>query len=118
MSKRGHRTFGLFAHVTWHTWRRTRSVRRADVEVVASGILESGLRNGVHILAQAIIADHVHVLVSMRPDRPLTPFIRDAKSESARRANAAGGQRRRPRGHYGGSLPHADIPGARTYRGK
>ena len=28
------------------------------------------------------MADDVHVLVSFRPDRTLTPFIREAKSES------------------------------------
>src|SRR2546423_13948460 len=92
MSNPGQRRSGLFGHVTWHTRRRERSVRRADVKTVARGILDAGARNAVHVLAQAVMADHVHVVVSFRPDRPLVPFIRDAKSESARKGNPGGGR--------------------------
>src|SRR5205809_6371307 len=73
MSKRGHRTFGLFAHITWHTWRRERSVRRSEVDVVGRGILSAAERQSVHVLAQAVLADHVHVVISVRPDRAITP---------------------------------------------
>ena len=58
MSKRGHRKFGLFAHITWHTWRRERSVRRSEVDVVGRGILSAAERQSVHVLAQAVLADH------------------------------------------------------------
>jgi len=62
------------------------------------------------------MADHVHVLVSFRPDLSLMPFIRDAKSESARRVN--GPHRRRltwARGYFGGSVSHSHIPTVRAY---
>ena len=115
MSKPGHRRFGLFAHVTWHTRRRERSVRRADVKTVARGILDAGARNAVHVLAQAVMADHVHVVVSFRPDRPLVPFIRDAKSESARKVNAAGGSLAWARGYYAGSVSRGHLAATRIY---
>ena len=82
MSKPGHRSLELFAHLTWHTWRRQRRVRRKDVEIVRQSIRRAAFRNSLHVIAQAVMADHVHVLVSFRPDRTLTPFIREAKSES------------------------------------
>jgi REP element-mobilizing transposase RayT len=68
------------------------------------------------VLAQAVMADHVHVLVSFLPERPLMPFIRDAKSESARRVNAAPpGRVRWARGYYAGSVSHGVIPALRGY---
>ena len=115
MSKPGHRSFELFAHLTWHTWRRQRRVRRKDVEIVMQSIRRAAFRNSLHVIAQAVMADDVHVLVSFRPDRTLTPFIRDAKSESARRVNTAGGRLTWARGYYAGSLSHSHIPAARTY---
>src|SRR2546428_3551366 len=115
MSKLGHRKFGLFAHVTWHTVGRARSIRQEDVETVTRGILAAAARSSVHVLAQATLADHVHVLVSFRPDRSLMPFIREAKSESARQVNAAGGLLLLAPGYYAGSPSHRHIPPLRTY---
>ena len=111
-----HRAHGLFAHITWHTWRRTRCIRRVDAEIVARAIRESAERAGTHVLAQAILADHVHLLVSFAPDQALTPFIRDAKSESSRRVNRErADQLRWARGYYAGSISHSQIPATRTY---
>ena len=115
MSKPGHRKFGLYAHITWHTYRRERSIRQQDVSTVTQSITAAAARNAVHVLAQAVVADHVHVLVSFRADRPLMPFIRDAKSESARLVKAAGGRLAWARGYYAGSLSHGHIAGARAY---
>lgn len=115
MSKRGHRKFGLFAHITWHTWRRERSIRRCDVEIVGRGIVTAAERQSVHVLAQAVLADHVHVVISFRPDRAIMPFVRDAKSESARRVNTSREGFKWARGYYAGSLSHSHIPAARNY---
>src|SRR5689334_24813307 len=69
MTKSGHRKFGLFAHITWHTWRRERTVQREDASVVTRTILAAADRNAVHVLSQAVLSDHVHVVVSFRPDQ-------------------------------------------------
>jgi len=117
MRRRGpHKAFGLFAHITWHTWRRQPWLRRQDVEVVSDGIRRAAKRYNMNILAQAVLTDHVHVLVSFRPQHALAPFVRDAKSESARRLN----QIRQPhvrwcRGYYAGSVSRSDIPATRVY---
>ncbi len=111
-----HKAYGLFAHVTWHTWRRQAFVRRHDVAVITAAIRNAAERHGLNLLAQAVLADHVHVLVSYRPDQSLAPFIRDAKSESARRVNSgATSFLRWCRGYYAGSLSHRDIAAARVY---
>src|SRR5713101_1618058 len=82
-----HKACGLYAHLTWHTSRREPSIRRPDVSVIAAAIGEAGLCRGVRVHAQAVLSDHVHVLVSYNPAVALAPFIRHAKSESARRVN-------------------------------
>ncbi len=51
-----------------------------------------------------------------KPCSPITPFVRDAKSESARRVNTLRkGRFRWARGYYAGSLSHSHIPAARNY---
>ena len=83
---------------------------------MARAILDAGQRNDVHILAQAVVANHLHVLVSFRPDQALTPFIRDAKSESARRVNLFDPQRLHwARGYYAGSISQSQIAATRSY---
>ena len=120
MRKRGpHKACGLYAHITWHTWRRERSIRRADVAEIAAAVLEAGLRRGVRVHAQEVLTDHVHVIVSYNPAVALSPFIRHAKSESARRANLlrsdVGTTFRWCRGYYAGSLSRTDVGPARVY---
>ena len=48
-----------------------RSVRRCDVEIVGRGILKAAERQSVHVLAQAVLTDHVHGVISFRPDRAI-----------------------------------------------
>ena len=119
MRARGpHKAIGLYAHLTWHTWRREPSLRRGDVAVVTDVVLEAARRCRVRVHAQAVLADHVHVLVSYPPDATLSSFIRHAKSESARRINlgrAPALSFRWARGFYAGSLSRSHVRGARTY---
>jgi len=85
----GHTACGLYAHITWHTWRRIPQLRASDVHLVCDSVLAAGRRSRVHVHAQAVLSDHVHVLVSYPPDVAVADFLREAKSESARRVNAA-----------------------------
>jgi len=114
-----HRAFLLYAHLTWHTSRRERSIDKACAEMVRDAILASAKRNHIHMLGFAILADHVHALVSYRPDYPVTPFVRDAKSESSRRISEQkpGLLFRWARGYYAGSLSWSHIERARIYVG-
>jgi len=113
-----HKALGLYAHVTWHTWRRQRSIRAADVADVVESVLQAGHCRGVHVHAQAVLAEHVHVIVSYNPAVALAPFIRHAKSESARRLNLSRGRVgafRWCRGYYAGSLSRSHVRDARVY---
>lgn len=58
---------GLYAHVTWCTSRRMKAIRKYDVLAVVESVLEAGRRTGVRVHAQAVLRDHVHVLVSYLP---------------------------------------------------
>src|SRR2546428_7336700 len=42
---------------------------------------------GVRVFRDAVVANHVHLVVSFRPDIRLSDFVRLAKSVSATRAN-------------------------------
>ena len=84
MRARGpHHAIGLYAHLTWHTWRREPSIRRVDAAVVAEVVLEAAHRCKVRVHAQAVLADHVHVLLSYSPDVSLSSP--DASTCGARR---------------------------------
>ena len=114
-----HKAYGLYAHVTWHTWRRQCSVSAPSARVIAAAVLQAAHRHNVNVLAQAVLADHIHLLVSYRPDTALAGFIRDAKSESSRRANEqTGSQLKWCRGYYAGSVSHSHIPAVRVYIAK
>ena len=113
-----HHAIGLYAHLTWHTWRRELSIRRVDAAVIAEVVREAARRCRVRVHAQAVLADHVHVLLSYSPDVTLSSFIRHAKSESARRINRGRSEApsfRWARGFYAGSLSRSDVRAARVY---
>jgi putative transposase len=93
-------------------------IRKCDVPLIAESILNAASRTGVRVHAQAILTDHVHVLVSFPPQVALASFFREAKSESARRVNVArrDGQRVRwCRGYYAGSLSREHVGATRIY---
>ena len=113
-----HTACGLYAHITWHTWRRIQQIRADDVRVLCDAVLAAGHRARVRVHAQAVLTDHVHVLISYPPDVALANFVREAKSESARRVNAVRRDAQRVRwcrGYYAGSLSRSHVTAARSY---
>src|ERR1051326_6147107 len=82
-----HRTFLMFAHITWHTWNRVACVDARAANDVRVAVLTAGKRTGVRVIKGEVLADHVHLLVSFRPDTRISDFMRFAKSISATRAN-------------------------------
>ena len=119
MRARGpHKALGLYAHLTWHTWRSERSIRHGDVAVVTRVVLDAATRCRVRVHAQAVLAVHVHVLVSYPPDANLSSFVRHAKSESARQINLLRPEStgfRWSRGFYIGSLSRDHVRATRVY---
>ena len=114
-----HKAIGLYAHITWVTWRRQPFIRASHVPVITSAILAAAARHRIHVHAQAVLTDHVHIVVSVRPDASLSAFVRDAKSESARRVNVDPvNQLKWGRGFYAGSLSWSHVRAARVYVGK
>jgi len=113
-----HKACGLYAHVTWHTWRRMAQIRKYDVPIVVESVLEAADHSGVRVHGQAVLNDHVHLVVSFPPQVALASFIRHAKSESARRINSTRLDAQRVRwcrGYYAGSLSRSHVTPARSY---
>ena len=111
-----HRAFGIFAHITWHTRLRARCIRKSDAAEIVEVIRAAAERSSAHLHEVAVLSDHVHVIASFRPELPITPFIRHAKSESSRRINNRRGQVFDwARGYFIESLSRTVVPVACTY---
>ena len=111
-----HRAFGLYVHITWHTRLRERSLRRVDADIVRASIVEAATRCQIHVHEVAILADHVHVIASCRPEGGVVSFIRHAKSESGRRINLArGAVFQWARGYFLESLSRTHVRAACAY---
>jgi len=113
-----HTATGLYAHVTWHTYRRIPMIRKNDVPAIVESVREAAGANDVRVHAQAILQDHVHLLISYLPTARLSAFLRQAKSESARRVNVGRRDAQRlqwARGFFAGSLSRDHVFATRSY---
>ena len=111
-----HRAYQLYAHLTWHTWKRVGCIDQTAANDLESAIRSACHKSGVRILRQAILADHVHVVVSFRPNTRLSDFVRLAKSVGAVRANRRiPGAVRWSRGFYAATLHKKDLARALVY---
>jgi REP element-mobilizing transposase RayT len=112
-----HSAIGLYAHITWHTWRRQQVIAEPGVPIIKLAAQSAAKRTRVRIHAIELLSDHLHVVVSYAPDTTVSAFIREAKSESARRVNklAKAGRLRWCRGYYVNSLSRSHVRAARVY---
>ena len=111
-----HTAYRLYAHITWHTWKRRQFVRGQMVEDIESALSTACERTGVHMLSHAILSDHMHVLASLRPDTRISDFIRYAKSISSLRVARAGCTSFQwARGFYAGSVSPGHLVVVRNY---
>src|SRR2546430_951577 len=83
----GHQAYQMYAHITWHTWKRVGCVDSAAAGDVHSAVASACRATGVRVLRGAVLADHVHLVVSFRPNTRVSDFVRLAKSTAATRAN-------------------------------
>jgi len=104
-----HKAFGIYIHVTWHTYYRQRIITRARVPEILESIAEAAHRCGVHIHETAVLTEHVHIVASLKPDSTISSFIRHAKSESARRLNAGRSPFKWARGYYVETISREDV---------
>ena len=111
-----HRAYQLYAHITWHTWKRVGCIDQAAAHELESAISSACADLGVRVLCRAILADHVHVVLSFRPDTRLSDFVRLAKSVGALRANRRiPGAVRWARGFYAATVHKRDLTGTIAY---
>lgn len=111
-----HKAYGLYVHITWHTWRRMRSIRRVDVNLIVDSVAQAAHRCNVHVHEKAVLTDHVHLLVSLAPDSTLASFVRHAKSESARLVCMNGNiMFKWARGYFAESLSRTHLSAACVY---
>src|SRR6185437_6836003 len=109
-STMSHHAYQMYAHVTWHTWQRVGCIDQACVEDVKRAVGIAARRARMHILRMAVLADHVHVILSFRPNTMVSEFIRVAKSGSAFLANKRiPGQLKWARGSYVGTFHRSNL---------
>jgi len=115
-----HTSTGLYAHLSWHKWRSLPNIDAAEVPIIAAAFLNSAKRCKVRIHSQSILTDHIHMLISFLPNASLSAFVREAKSESARRVNEqvdSGRTLKWQRGFYADSVSRTHVPRVRVYIG-
>jgi len=111
-----HRAYQMYAHVTWHTWKRVGCVDAAAASDVRSAIASACQATGVRVFRDAVLANHVHIVVSFRPDIRLSDFVRLAKSVSATGANRrVTGSVRWARGYFVTTIHKRDLPRTTRY---
>lgn len=111
-----HHAYQMYAHVTWHTWKRVGCVDAAAASDVRSAIASACQATGVRVFRDAVLANHVHLVVSFRPDVRLSDFVRLAKSVSATRANRrVTGTVRWARGYFVTTIHRRDLPRTTRY---
>ncbi|MFQ6047059.1 MAG: IS200/IS605 family transposase [Gemmatimonadales bacterium] len=111
-----HRAYQLYAHITWHTRRRVGCVDEMAARDVRSAVRTASRRHSVRVLRGAVLADHVHLLVSFRPATRLSDFVRVAKSISARRTNRrVPGAVKWARGYFVRSVSKSELPVVSRY---
>jgi putative transposase len=115
-----HTSTGLYAHLSWHTWRSNPSIEAAEVPIIVDAFLNSAKRCKVRIHSQSILTDHIHMLITFLPNTSISAFVREAKSESTRRVNERGENGmtlRWQRGFYADSISRTHVPRVRVYIG-
>ena len=111
-----HRAYQLYAHITWHTWKRVGCIDQPAARELESAITSACANLGVRALRLAVLADHVHVVLSFRPDTRLSDFVRLAKSIAALRANRRiPGAVRWARGFYTATVHKRDLTSVVSY---
>jgi REP element-mobilizing transposase RayT len=93
-------------------------IRKYDVSAIVESVLGAAAHSGVRVHAQAVLRDHVHLLISYLPTATVSSFIRHAKSESARRVNVGRKDAQRlqwARGFFAGSLSRDHVFATRSY---
>ncbi len=112
----GHHAYQMYAHVTWHTWKRGGCVDAAAAIAVRSAVASACQATGVRVFRDAVLANHVHLVVSFRPDIRLSDFVRLAKSVAATRANRrVTGTVRWARGYFVTTIHKRDLSRATRY---
>ena len=112
----GHAANQLYAHLTWHTWNRVGCIDESIARHVRRVMEGASRRTGIRLLAMAVLADHVHVLVSYTPHDRLSDFVRLAKCGSALEVNRlVAGTLKWCRGFYAASLHRRDLERVEAY---
>lgn len=105
-----HHAYQMYAHITWHTWKRAGCIDERTMTDVRQAAGVAAERANGKILRMAVLADHVHVVLSFKPDTRISDFIRVAKAGSAVMANRrVVGQLKWARGAYVATYHRKDL---------
>lgn len=100
----------MYAHVVWSTWQRVGCIDALVATDIERAMTVAAERSGVRILRSAILADHVHVVLSVRPDTRVSDFLRVAKSGAGVAANRRiAGQLKWARGAHVSTYHRKDL---------
>ena len=68
--------------VTWGTRGRRSVLRDRHIEALESGLHDLAARRGISLLEVSAGADHVHVLIALRPTQSVASVVRELKGST------------------------------------
>ena len=73
----------LLVHLVWSTKNRDRSITLEIKQLLLNHILENAKRKEIVINSLNCTSDHIHLLISLKPDQSVSNVVRLIKGESS-----------------------------------
>ena len=78
-----HAAYTLHYHVVWSVRRRRPALTADRAAFLRDLLLHVGAQHGIHLLAFHIESTHVHALISLKPDQPISTVMQTLKGTSS-----------------------------------
>jgi len=85
--KPNHTSYTLYFHVTWSTKKREPLISKEIAAFLQSFFPKKCKELEVHLLAQGIVCDHVHLILSLRPTHYIPEILNYLKGTASHEAN-------------------------------
>jgi len=73
----------LLVHLVWSTKNREKVITKETKELLLNHILENARKKEIFIIRVNCVSDHIHFLISLKPDQSVSNVVRLLKGESS-----------------------------------
>ena len=116
--KPNHTSYALYFHVVWSTRKREPLIDRQMAAFLGEFLAAKCEELEVHLRGQAILCDHVHLLLSLRPThyvQEVINYLKGAASHEANNHHEFANPLYRSRGYRIGTVSERSLDAAKAY---